>query len=135
MPKHTGRVDHRPDAGITKLFHRLHDGDWCYETIQDCDPIVDANKQQQNETAPRGDFRLQARIPLIFRQKWIDEHGVDFLSRDPDVQAKVDRLLDDPDYRWMRTSTGTLQKRAVSKAEIERRVTKRNALAEWTVAS
>lgn len=111
MPKHTGLVDHRPDAGVTKLFHRLHDGDWAYESIQDCNPIIDANKEAQNHCNPWNadkSIRLDARIPLIFRQKWIDDYGIDFLSPDPDVQRRVDKLLDSSEWRWMRTSTASL---------------------------
>lgn len=111
MPKHTGLIDHRPDAGITKLFHRLHDGDWAYETIQDVEPILEANKEAQNHCDPWNadrSMRLDARIPLIFRQKWIDLYGVDFLDNDPDVQRRVDKILMDPEWCWMRTSTARL---------------------------
>lgn len=111
MPRATGLLDHRPDAGITKLFHRLHDGDWCHETVQDCDPIVEANKEAQNHCSPWNadrTMRLEARIPLIFREVWIRRYGVDFLSPDPDMQRRVDRLLNDSEWRWMRTSNAQL---------------------------
>lgn len=107
MPKITGLVDYRPDAGITKLFHRLHDGDWAYEIKQDCAPIADANAEARNHCNPYNksrDLRLDARIPLIYRQVWLDRYGVDFLSPDRDVQKKVDKLLDDPEWRWMKTT-------------------------------
>lgn len=128
MPKYTGIVDHYADGQITKLFHRLHDGDWAYETIQDCESIFDANKEAQQHcstwSADRS-MRLDARIPLIFRQKWMDIYGVDFLDNDPDVQDRVDRILDSSEWRWMRTNTATLGKYRVSKAEIDRRLTAR----------
>jgi hypothetical protein len=116
MPKHTGVIDHYAEAGITKLFHRQHDGDWVYETQQSGEAlqqIADANKEAQNHCNPwnaEKDMRLDARIPLIYRQKWIDLYGVDFLSPDPDVQKRVDRILDDPEWRWMRTSTAKVYK-------------------------
>ncbi len=111
MPKYTGVLDHYEDGKITKLFHRLHDGDWVHETIQDCQPIIDANKEAQNHCNPWNadrTTRLDARIPLIFRQKWIDQYGVDFLDNDPDVQRRVDKILNDSEWQWMRTSTARL---------------------------
>lgn len=111
MPRHTGLVDHYADGQITKLFHRLHDGDWAYETIQNCDPIMDANKEAQNHCNPWNadkTMRMDARIPLIFRQKWIDQYGVDFLNNDPDVQRRVDKILNSSEWCWMRTSNARL---------------------------
>lgn len=102
MPKHSGIVAHFDDAQITKTFHRLHDDDWAYETVQDCDPIIDANKEAQNHCDPRtftGDMRMTHRIPLIFFEKWKRELGVDYW--DPNHQEAVDRLLSSSDYRWL----------------------------------
>lgn len=111
MPKHTGVVAHYSDAQLTKLFHRLHDGDWVYETIQDCNPIAEANAQRRNHDTPWNadkSLRHDAEIPLIYRQIWLDRYGVDFLNNDPDVQKRVDRILNDPEWRWMRTSNAKL---------------------------
>ena len=44
---------------------------------------------------------MVARIPLIIVAKWRHELGVDYFN--PDHQDKVDRLLNDPDWRWLRT--------------------------------
>lgn len=109
MPKHSAYVDVNQDANIQKIFHRLHDGDWVYETIQDVEPIARVNEYLRNHgntwVSQEKDLRLDAHIPMIYREKWLKEFGVDFLDPDPDVQRKVDRILDSPEYRWMRTNT------------------------------
>ena len=108
MPKHSAYISHDPDSQISKIFHRQHDGDWVYEVRQDCTQIAEINdwirKHGNTWVSKEKDLRLDAHIPLIYREKWIKEFGVDFLSPDPDVQRKVDRILDSPEYRWMRTN-------------------------------
>ena len=102
MAKHTGLLAHHADAQVTKLFHRLHDGDWVHETIQDCDPIIEANKEAQNHCDPRslsGDLRHTHRIPLIFFDKWLKELGIDYFNRDH--EQAVERLLASSDWRWL----------------------------------
>lgn len=101
MPRHSRIVADFGD-GIRKVWHDLHDGGWAYESIQDCDPILDANKAAQNDDNPlrHGDFRMQARIPFIVMEKWRNELGVDYWN--PDHQGAVDRLLADSDWRWLR---------------------------------
>jgi hypothetical protein len=132
MPRHTGVVDHNEEWGVTKLFHRMHDDDWAYETIQDVEPILDANKEAQahgSQARPFGDLaRHVARIPLIFAQKWYDEKGIDIYNRDH-AQAVL-RLLEDPDWRWLRTDNSTLTNHRVSQAQIERRLAQRKLWAE-----
>ena len=109
MPRHSAYVSHDPDANISKIFHRLHDGDWAYETQQDCTFIAEVNdylrKHGNTWVSKEKDLRLDAHIPLIYREKWLKQFGVDFLDPDPDVQRKVDEILDSAEYRWMRTNT------------------------------
>jgi hypothetical protein len=111
VPKHTGLLDHFPDGQITKLFHRLHDGDWVHETIQNCTPIAEANAEARNHCNPwNGDksMRHDARIPMIYLDIWQKRYGINFLDSNPDVQKQVDKLLNDPEWRWMRTSNAQL---------------------------
>jgi hypothetical protein len=99
MAKRSGVVAHFDDAHLTKIFHRLHDGDWAYETVQNVDPILDANKGSQNHDTPTGDLRMTHRIPLIFFDKWQRELGIDYWN--PDHADAVERLLNSSDYRWL----------------------------------
>jgi hypothetical protein len=109
MPRHTGVIDYNPDTGIEKLFHRLHDGDWAYETRQDVESILDFNKWSQNHNhgwnADRS-ARHVASIPLIFIQQWYDKYGIDYWN--PDHQDKVDALLNSSEWKWLRTTEGAI---------------------------
>ena len=49
---------------------------------------------------------MVARIPLIIIEKWRNELGVDYWN--PDHQDRIDRLLNDPEWRWLRTDEGAL---------------------------
>jgi hypothetical protein len=48
------------------------------------------------------------------------------------VQAFIDRLLDDPDNRWMRTDNSKISNPTVTKAEVERRLEARKQWADLT---
>lgn len=106
MPKHSGLVDWNQDADIQTWFHRMHDGSWVYQTIQGVEPILEANKWNQNHNHMNGGYRRVASIPLIIIEKWKRELGVDYWN--PDHQAKVDQLLNSSDWRWLRTDDTVL---------------------------
>jgi hypothetical protein len=132
MPRYSAQVDYNPQTGIEKKFHRLHDGGWAYETIQHTThDILDFNKERQNHysaTSQVNGDRLVASIPLIFVQKWLDDYGIDYWNPDPDMQKRVDRLLDDPEWKWLRTDNSTLSNNVASKAQIESRISARKLL-------
>jgi hypothetical protein len=71
--------------------------------------LLDLNKEAQNHCDPRNaarDVRMVARIPLIIIEKWRNELGVDYWN--PDHQDRIDRLLNDPEWRWLRTDEGAI---------------------------
>ena len=126
-------IGHNPDTGVTKIFHRMHDGSWAHESVMDVEPYVEANKEARNHLSGKmhdQQFReeLVARIPPLFFEKWLNDHGVDYFN--PDHQDAVDRLLDG-DYRWMKTTDKQLYNRKVSKAQIERRLAMRKMVSEF----
>lgn len=128
MPRYSANIALDYETLTRKTFHRLHDGGWAYETQQNIEPILDANKAAQNDVPAElksiGAKRV-ASIPLVFIQMLWDKHGVDYWSPDPDVQAWIDRWLDEPAQKWLRTDNTVLSKRRVSKAQIERRLAER----------
>jgi hypothetical protein len=96
--------------GTAKWWHEDGEG-WAVETVQDATALLDLNKEIQNHHDTHFSDRsakLVALIPLIIIEKWRNELGIDYWSRDPDMQRKVDALLNDPDWRWLRTDGSTL---------------------------
>jgi hypothetical protein len=68
---------------------------------QDVEPLVEANKAQAREAAgPMGDMAHVASIPASIQLKWLIEKGVDVL--DPDHRQAVAKLLDDPEWRYLK---------------------------------
>ena len=130
MPRQSGLIDYDQASGKAQVFHRMHDGDWAMETIQDVSDVLDFNKAAQNHIDPTvgdGWARHVAKIPTIFFEKWRNDYGIDIYNRDH--EDAVMRLLDDPEWRWLRTDNSQLSKRRVSKAQIERRLEMRKLVA------
>ena len=103
-------IDWRQDAGIAWWWVEDGAGNWAQQTFQVTGPLLDLNKEAQNHCDPYNaarDVRQVARIPLVILAKWRHELGVDYWN--PDHQAKVDALLDDPEWRWLRTDAGTIR--------------------------
>lgn len=107
MPKHTAVVDHNPEWGMTKLFHRLHDGDWAYQTIQDVEPIIEANKAAQNSgQKPHSSMRRVASIPLVVLVEIEKKFGINYLNKDHMPALK--KLLNSNEFRHFRTDNSVL---------------------------
>jgi len=75
---------------------------------QDVQPILDHNKEAYNDGTrgytPSRDMRKIAEIPLIIAEKWRNELGVDVFDRNH--ADAVRRLLNDPEYLYLRTAPG-----------------------------
>lgn len=94
--------------GLLSNFHTEPDGErFAVETVADVEPIIDLNKALANDGdgySPSRELRRIASIPLVIVEKWKNEFGVDVFNKDH-AQA-VRRLLNDPDWRYLRTSPG-----------------------------
>jgi hypothetical protein len=80
------------------------------ETVQDVEPILERNRMLQNAddrgwSASR-DLRRAATIPDIIVLKWRSDYGIDVFNRDH--WPAVKRLLNDPEWRYLRTAPGRL---------------------------
>jgi hypothetical protein len=109
MTKRLLAWDGDPD-GTAKYWHEDSEG-WAVETVQDATALLDMNKEAQNHADTRfmdRSAKLVARIPFIIIEKWRNELGIDYWSRDPDMQRKVDDLLNSSEWRWLRTDESTL---------------------------
>ena len=97
-----------PATGLAQWWLEDGEGNWAQKSSQVATPILDLNKEAQNHCDPYNgarDVRMVARIPLIVIAKWRNELGVDYWN--PDHQVKVDALLNDADWRWLRTDGAT----------------------------
>jgi hypothetical protein len=95
--------------GLAHYWLEDGEGNWAQETVQQPAGLIDLNRAAQNHCDPYNaarDVRMVARIPLVVIAKWRNELGVDYWN--PDHQAKVDALLNDPDWRWLRTDAGRI---------------------------
>lgn len=67
---------------------------------------VDNNKIEANHinTGRMGDMERVASIPIAVMYEWKVKYGVDAwrYASDPEVQKKVNRLLNDSDYRYLK---------------------------------
>jgi len=74
--------------------------------------ILEANKRQANSTLDTryGNERMHevATIPNVFIAKFKKEHNIDVFSSDPNEQKRLRKLLESPDYRFLKTTTKKL---------------------------
>ena len=74
--------------------------------------ILRANKEQANGTLDKrfGNQRLHpvAQIPNVFIAKFKAEHNIDVFSTDPSEQKRLRKLLEDPEYAFLKTTTKKL---------------------------
>lgn len=95
-------LDFDPETGL----ETWHDYDEATEETrltyrQDVEGILEANKRAANDaTGPMGDFVHVASIPVSVQLKWLIEKGVDI--HNPDHKKAVARLLDDPEWRYLK---------------------------------
>jgi len=97
---------------IKTRFIYDHDGDNAvFHRTQDVQPLLEMNKRELNNDSPYGGvnaagMRKVASIPLIIIEKWKRELGVDVMNKDH--MPKVKQLLNDPEYKWLRTHESVL---------------------------
>lgn len=82
------------------------------KSTHDVTSILEANKRQQSLTlnARYGNERLHhvADIPLAVILRFKEKHGVDAMSSDPTEKRKLRRLLEDPEYKYLKSTTKKL---------------------------
>lgn len=78
-----------------------------YQSVEDMAAILENNQRLATHNDGYTQSRDMARIasiPLAIIYKWMTEEGWDPFSQDPDCQRKLAQKLDDPEYRYLRTS-------------------------------
>lgn len=93
----------------TRFHYRASDDTTIIERVQDVESILEANKREaaaKAQGAKRAkDMRKVASIPLIVVEQWLKQ-GVDVFN--PEHTVKVKRMLQDPEYRYLRTDSSIL---------------------------
>ena len=78
-------------------------------TEGDAGPTIEENRSMANDTdfsrkGIRDDMWLYARIPAIIQHKWLVEDGLNVWNKDHG--ARLSRKLEDPDWKYLKTTTG-----------------------------
>ena len=99
------------ESGLTKIWREDGEGNWAVQIQQDNTALLDANKEFQNGhdmTMMGGQAKLVALIPYSVIYKWLGDYGIDYFDPDPDVQRKVDSLLNSNEWSYLRVDNSVL---------------------------
>ena len=102
-------LDYEPMTGITTYFdYDAHNDTAITYREQDVSPILEANKQLANDDSVtkngiKDSWWHYAQIPNIVIEKWLNEDGVNLY--DKNHQKRVFQLLNQPEYRYLKTTT------------------------------
>lgn len=106
-----GRVLDRYEDGGEEVFH-YDEGEQAF-SIQyhaDVEPVIEHNKARLNDGTggwnKARDWRHVASIPVWVVMAWIGRFGVDPTAKGN--EKLLFRLLNDPEWRWLRVSEGRL---------------------------
>jgi hypothetical protein len=64
----------------------------------------DANNDEKTKQGIKSDMWHYARIPTWLEMQWKEKYGVDL--NDKNHHKKVFQLINDPEYRWVKTTSG-----------------------------
>jgi hypothetical protein len=100
--------DHNPISGAVETFdYDEMEDKITIKRYADVQPVIDLNKYSQNHetgwVGPERDMRLAARIPEDVALLWLQLYGVNAWRADH--WPAVKRLLNDPDWRYLRSNT------------------------------
>lgn len=97
--------DRDPSRGLTTWWEDTPEG-FLLRYEQDVEPLIDENRRKQNAGrdyyASAGDYWKVASIPVTVQYKWMIEDGIDITN--PDHWPRVQRKLNDPDWRYLKTA-------------------------------
>ena len=87
----------------------------------DVSSVLEQNKRLKNSTIDKrfgkGLMHHMAEIPNVFIHKFKVEHGLDVFSKDPADQRKLRRLLESPEYSFLKTNVKKLWRPVSKKKE------------------
>lgn len=92
-------------GSVEVWYHAQPDGTFVIETRQDVSRILERNKALRAENdgfTPSRDVARVASIPVVVQYEWLKRYGINVF--DGDHGESVRRLLNDPEWRYLRTS-------------------------------
>jgi hypothetical protein len=90
---------------VETWYHEQPDGTFVIETRQDVAPIIERNKALSavdDGFSPSRDVARVASIPIVVQYEWLKRYGINVFDRND--EKRVRRLLNDPEWRYLRTS-------------------------------
>jgi len=90
----------------TKFKYDHNEDKVILQNVQDVEPLLELNKKEalgDSIYGPQSNngMRKVASIPLIMIEKWKRELGIDIYDKND--WPKIKQLLNDPEYRFLRT--------------------------------
>ena len=95
---------------MTEVFHYDQlTGDAYIETIQDVDPLIDQNKDLQNDDSYsrngiKNDMWHFASIPISVQMRWLNEYGSQDWPMRPGNEKLLFRLLNSPEWKYLKAT-------------------------------
>lgn len=106
-------LDFDPLSGVATYHHYDHmSKQTIIETVQDVSPYLERNKEIQlngdDKKQIKNNWWHVASIPIGVQYKWMSDHGVNVWNKDH--KKAVFKLLNDPDYKYLKTTAGNIGK-------------------------
>lgn len=106
------KTEHNPITGAREDYYWDDDDGLTVRNRYDVTEILESNKRVQNTTVDQryGNEMLHrvAEIPLAVVMQLRQKHNIDVFSSDPDQKRRLLRILDDPEYRYLKTTVRKL---------------------------
>ena len=97
---------------LTEYYHDESTDIGYIRKVERFGPRVELNKRLQKEKVYADKKRPMARVasipPIIAHQWMIDDGVIWFQLRGDDLEKYLNRKLNDPDWKWLRTSEGRI---------------------------
>ena len=101
--------DYNPYTKTTQWFIDNEDGGFSIAYEQDCQDIIDANKEKASygrdyyvSKDQEGEYHKVGSIPLNIWFQWLNEDGVDAFA--PGNEEYLTRKLNDPEWKYLKTA-------------------------------
>lgn len=95
---------------LKRKMHIDDDNKVIIERQQDVSPILDRNQQLRNHFSGKkmGDMQHIASIPFAVVEEWRNRYGINVFRPNKEDQKRIQKLLNSPEYAYLRTGGGRL---------------------------